>query len=62
MAHPQPTRNYQLTWIAMGSKCVNVETVEAFTRMQADGIIRWRELKNGNQVKDVIEVKLEEMA
>lgn len=60
MTHPQPTRNYQVTWTAMGSKCINVETVEAVTKMQADGIIRWRELKNGNQVKDVI--KMEEMA
>ena len=44
---------FEVTWIAMGSKCVNVETVEACTKMQADGIIRWRELANGTEIKDI---------
>ncbi len=44
---------FEVTWTAMGSKCVNVETVEAVTKMQANGIIRWRELANGTEIKDI---------
>lgn len=44
---------FEVTWTAMGNKCVHVETVQAVTKMQAQSIIRWRELANQTEIKDM---------
>lgn len=53
---------FEVIWAAYGDKCIHVEPVEAVTKTQATGIIRWRELKNGIEIKDITAKEIKEVA
>lgn len=49
----QPTKIWQVTWTAYDDKCEHEETIQATTKTEAKSIIRWRELANQTEIKDI---------